>query len=70
MVAEKAGMELPEDVLDFIAGRLAANEDQSLGFYQARFITNHVLAASTYLDTPPKFTRNGVVDALENLYIS
>lgn len=70
MVAEKAGMKLPEDVLDFIVDRLAANKDQNLGFYQARFITDHVLAASTYLDTPPRFTRDGVVDALENLYIS
>jgi predicted ATPase with chaperone activity len=70
MVAESAGMELPEDVLDFIVDRLAANEEQTLGFYQARFITDHVLAACKYLDTPPSFTRDGVVDALENLYIS
>ncbi|MFP6743113.1 MAG: hypothetical protein VCD33_16060 [Alphaproteobacteria bacterium] len=70
MVAENAGMELPEDVLDFIIDRLTANEDQTLGFYQARFITDHVLAACKYLDTPPSFTRDGVIDALENLYIS
>ena len=70
MVAENAGMELPEDVLDFIVDRLAANEDHTLGFYQARFITDHVLAACKYLDTPPSFTRDGVVDALKNLYIS
>jgi hypothetical protein len=70
MVAENAGMELPEDVLDFIIDRLTANEDQTLGFYQARFFTDHVLAACKYLDTPPSFTRDGVIDALENLYIS
>jgi hypothetical protein len=41
-----------------------------LGFYQARFFTDHVLAACKYLDTPPSFTRDGVIDAPENLYIS
>ena len=70
MVVENAGMELAEDILDFIIDRLAANEGQDLGFYQARFITDHVLAACRYLDTPPSFTRDGVIDALENLYIS
>ena len=70
MVAENAGMELPGDVLDFVVDRISAIEDLGLGFYQARFITDHVHAACKYLGAPPAFSRDGVVDALDNLYIS
>lgn len=70
MVAENAGVDLPDDILEFIVDQVSANQDLGLGFYQARFITEHVLAACKYLGESPVFSRDSVIDALENLYIS
>lgn len=69
-VAKSADIELPDDILEFIIDQVTANQDLGLGFYQARFITEHVAAACKYLGEPLVFSRDSVTDVLENLYIS
>lgn len=69
-VAEDAGMEIPEDILIFVIDQLELQDSLHLGFYQPKFITDHVVAACKFLDVPPRFSRELITEALNNLYLN
>lgn len=69
-VAEDAGMEIPEDILIFVIDQLEAEDSLHLGFYQPKFITDHVIAACKFRDIPPAFSRDLIIEALNNLYLN
>ena len=69
-VAVDAGMEIPEEILIFVIDQLELGDSLHLGFYQPKFITDHVIAACKFRDIPPAFSRELITDALNNLYLN
>ena len=67
--AAAAGMELPDDILNFAIDRVTAGDAHHLGFYQPKFITDHVVAACKFREMQPSFSRELIVEALKHLYL-
>ena len=68
-VAADQDLEMPDDILNFVIDQLEAGDSLDLGFYQPKFITDHVVAACKFRETPPAFSRELVSEALNNLYL-
>ena len=62
-VAEHAGVELPDEVRDFVIDQLSSRDAFELAFYQPSFITDHVVAACKYLDAPLCYSQDSVAGA-------
>ena len=69
-VAEDSGMEIPEELLIFVIDQLELGDSLHLGFYQPKFITDHVIAACRFRDIKPEFSRELITEALNNLYLN
>ena len=68
-VASDSGMEFPDDILNFVVDQLESGDSLHLGYYQPKFITDHVVAACKFRETPPRFSRELITNALNNLYL-
>ncbi len=68
-VAESSNLDLPDDIVSYVIDQLEAKEEIRLAYYQPKFIADHIITACKYLGTPPSFSRERIMDALENLYV-
>ncbi len=69
MVAGNAGLQLNDEIFDYVVEQLQVQNDYELAFYQPKFICDQILAACKYENIPPSFTLDRVADALRNLYV-
>jgi len=67
-VAEAQGLEVSDDIFQFVLNELRANQ-KDLACYQPTFIIEQIVAACKYDGTSPKFSRDLVASALSNLYV-
>ncbi len=67
-MAEKAGLELTEDIYRQVLSGVREH-NAPLAYFQPKFIVEQVLASCKFEGTPPQFTRENVDDALANLFI-
>ena len=68
-VAADSGLELADDLLDFVIDQVQAGDELELGYYQPQFITDHVVAACKFREIAPGFSRELIDEALNNLYL-
>ena len=68
-VAGKAGLQLTDDIFDFTLHELRETAGKPLACYQPKFIVDQVVNACKYHGQPAQFTKEFVVDALDNLYV-
>ena len=54
----------------FVIDQLELGDSLHLGFFQPRFITDHVIAACKFRGIPPAFSRELITEALNNLYLN
>ncbi len=66
--AADSGLELPDDMLSFVIDQLETGDSLELGFYQPKFITDHVVAACKFHEIPGRFSRELITKALNHLY--
>jgi predicted ATPase with chaperone activity len=66
-VATSRGLELIDEVFDFVVERLRAGKF-GLAYYQPRFICEQVVEACKCYNMPPRLTKALAADALANLY--
>ncbi len=65
-VTQSRGLELGEEVFDYVVGMLAPF---GLAYYQPRFICDHVLETCKSFNLPPLLTIELASEALANLYV-
>ena len=68
MVANAKSLDLTEDVLQIVIDWLE-DVGKPLAFYQPKYITDQVLSACKYEGVPATYSRQHIVDALDNLYM-
>ena len=68
MVASAKGLELTEETIQTVVDWLE-EMGMPLAFYQPKYITDQVLSACKYEGVPAAYSRQYVVDALDNLYM-
>lgn len=69
IIAKSAGLELTDDVFEYVVHQLSVKNSFHLAYYQPKFITDQVLAECKYQNIPPKFTKKRINSALQNLYV-
>jgi hypothetical protein len=62
------GVELTNDVFDFVVDRLVANDKFGLAYYQPKFICEQVVEACKCYNLRPQLTKELAAEALANLY--
>jgi len=67
-VAGKQGIELTEDIFNYVVKELTETVKKPLACYQPKFIIDQVVAACKYEGTQPALTQGYVDDAISNLY--
>ncbi|HEY5210033.1 MAG TPA: hypothetical protein VIJ42_11380 [Stellaceae bacterium] len=67
--ARKRGMELTDEVFDFVIDLLTKHHDFGLAYYQPNFICDQVVQVCKSLVMPPVLTITGAAEALANLYV-
>ncbi|MGB0747968.1 MAG: hypothetical protein ACPGO3_04425 [Magnetospiraceae bacterium] len=68
-VAGKAGLELTDDMLEYVCQEITETAGKQLACYQPKFICDQVINSCKYEDMEPAITREFVDDALANLYV-
>jgi energy-coupling factor transporter ATP-binding protein EcfA2 len=68
-VARSRGLEVTDEVFDFIVERLTVATKYGLAYYQPKFICEQVVEACKYEGIRPVFTRELAGEALANLYV-
>jgi hypothetical protein len=66
-VSKASGVEVPDDVFDYIVETLSGNNFE-LAYYQPRFICNQALEACKCFGFEPRLTKAMAAEALTNLY--
>ena len=69
IIAKHSGLELPDDVFEYVVHQLSVKNSFHLAYYQPKFIIDQVLAECKYKNIPPKFTKKRINAALQNLYV-
>ncbi len=69
MVAKSSGLNITDEIFDYIVNHLQVKNDYELAYYQPKFICDQVLAACKYENTSPQMTMDRVADAMKNLYV-
>jgi hypothetical protein len=67
-VADAYGVELTDDVFDFVADRLTVNDKFGLAYYQPKFICEQVVETCKCYNLRPQLTKELAAEALANLY--
>jgi hypothetical protein len=67
-VAATYGVELTDDVFDFVVDRLMGNAKFGLAYYQPRFICQQVVETCKSYNLRPRLTKELAIEALANLY--
>ena len=68
-IARSVGLELTDDIFEFIIEQLTVENNYALAYYQPKFICDQIIAACKYEGVPPRFTQDLVTEALSNLYV-
>ena len=68
-VAGRVGLELSNQMFDFIIQRLTVQYGCKLAYYQPNFICEQIVANCKYEGILPRFTEDYVMSALSNLYV-
>jgi hypothetical protein len=68
VVAVAYGVELSDDVFDYIADRLMVNNKFGLAYYQPKFICEQAIEACKCYNLRPQLTKELATEALANLY--
>ena len=68
-IAKSCGLDLTDDIFDFIIDQLTVENNYALAYYQPKFICDQIIAACKYEGVPPRFTEELVAEALSNLYV-
>lgn len=66
---EKQGIELSDEVFDFIAYKVQKERDLELAAFQPRFIIDQVVATCRFMGQPPHFEPRFIEYALNNLKV-
>lgn len=69
VVAEHEGLQLDDDLFDYVVNQLTVENDYHLAYYQPKFIVDQVVNACKYEGTAPGITRELIDEALQNLYV-
>ena len=67
-VARGSGLELLDEVFDFVVDRLTVSGKFGLAYYQPKFICTQVVEACKCFGLRPQLTEELVTEALSNLY--
>jgi len=67
-VARVSGLELPDEVFDFVVDRLTVSGNFGLAYYQPKFICEQVVETSRCFNLRPRLTKELAAEALANLY--
>jgi hypothetical protein len=67
-VARVCGLELPDDVFDFVIDQLTVSGKFGLAYYQPKFICEQVVETSRSFNLRPRLTKELAAEALANLY--
>ena len=67
-VARVSGLELLDDVFDFVVDRLTVSGKFGLAYYQPKFICEQVVETSRCFNLRPRLTKELAAEALANLY--
>ena len=68
VVSNAYGVELTDDVFDFVVDRLTADEKFGLAYYQPKFICEQVVETCKCFNLRPQLTKELAAEALANLY--
>jgi predicted ATPase with chaperone activity len=68
VVSNAYGVELTNDVFDFVVDRLMGNDKFGLAYYQPKFICEQVVEACKCYNLRPQLTKELATEALANLY--
>jgi hypothetical protein len=68
-LARARGLELTDDVFDFVIERLTLVGQFGLAYFQPKFICDQVAAACKSFGLPTRLTKELVTEALANLYV-
>jgi DNA-binding PadR family transcriptional regulator len=63
------GLEFSEDIIAHLLNTFYIKHKVPFAGFHPKFIAEHVIAASNYLGTPPRITRQLLADSLENMVI-
>ncbi len=67
-IAGKSGLEVPDEVFDYVVAELEQRTGGELACYQPAFIIDQVLCACKYTSSPPVMERSLVERAIGNLF--
>jgi energy-coupling factor transporter ATP-binding protein EcfA2 len=67
--AQKRGLELTDEVFDFVIDLLTERHRFGLAYFQPNFICEQAVLMCQSLGVPPKLTRELAAEALANLYV-
>lgn len=68
-ICESYGLEFSEEIMAYLLNTFYIKHKVPFAGFHPRFIAEHVIAASNYLGTPPRITRQLLADSLENMVI-
>jgi hypothetical protein len=68
-ICESYGLAFSEDIMAYLLNSFYLKHKVALAGFHPKFIAEHVIAASNYLGTPPRITRQLLDDSLENMVI-
>ena len=66
---KKNGLELTEEIFDFIVHMIKVEKELDLAAYMPRFILDQVIATCKFMGDPPRFERRFVAYAIDNLRV-
>ena len=68
-ICDSYGLEFSEEIMAYLLNAFYAKHRIPFAGFHPRFIAEHVIAASNYLGTVPRITRQLLADSLENMVI-
>jgi predicted ATPase with chaperone activity len=68
-ICESYGLAFSEDIMAYLLNSFYLKHKVPFAGFHPKFIAEHVIAASNYLGTPPRITRQLLDDSLENMVI-
>jgi DNA-binding PadR family transcriptional regulator len=68
-ICESYGLAFSEDIMAYLLNSFYLKHKVAFAGFHPKFIAEHVIAASNYLSTPPRITRQLLDDSLENMVI-
>jgi len=68
-ICDSYGLEFSEDVLAYLLNSFYIKHRIPFAGFHPKFIAEHIIAASNYLGSTPRISRQLLVDALENMVI-